>query len=72
MATADYFETYEEWHEAITQRSGLTLTKTYCEERIRALSDPKDASTRDFVRLYGEGYLRKVISWFERAAGTGR
>ena len=69
MAAVDYFETYEEWHEAITERCGLTLTKNYCEERILALSDPKDASTRDFVRLYGESYLRKVISWFRRAGG---
>jgi len=68
MATGDYFESYEEWHDAITRRCGITLTKTYCTERIRALSDPKDPSTRDFVRLYGEAYLRKVISWFERAA----
>jgi hypothetical protein len=65
---SDYFESYEEWHDAITRRSGIPLTKTYCEERIRALSDPKDPSTHDFVSLYGEGYLRKVISWFERAA----
>jgi hypothetical protein len=69
MTVGDYFETYEEWHEAITERCGLTLTKTYCEERIRALSDPKDLSTRSFVELYGEGYLQKVISWFRRAGG---
>jgi len=68
----DCFETYEEWHEAITTRCGLTLTKTYCEERIRALSDPKDPSTRSFVELYGDRYLAKVVSWFERASVTGK
>jgi hypothetical protein len=68
----DYFETDEEWHEAITTRCGLTLTKTYCEERIRALSDPKDPSTRSFVELYGDHYLAKVVSWFERASVTGK
>jgi hypothetical protein len=70
MTAADYFETYEEWHDAITRRCGLTLTKTYCEERIRALSDPKDPSTCDFVERYGEGYRRKVVSWFERAGSN--
>lgn len=69
MATGGYFETYEEWREAITGRCGLTLTKNYCEERIRALSDPEDASTRDFVRLYGESYLRSAISWFRHTGG---
>lgn len=73
MATTDYFESYEEWHEAITQRCGLDLTEAYCDERIRALGNRKDPATRAFLDLYGEAYLGKVVSWFGRARnGAGR
>lgn len=68
MTSGDYFESYEEWREAITRRCGVALTKAYCEERIRALADPKDPATRAFTEFYGEGYLRTVVSWFQRAA----
>jgi hypothetical protein len=70
MTIGDHFETCEEWHEAITQRRNLTLTKTDCEERIRALSDPKEPSTRDFSNPCGEGCLRQVIPCFERTVRT--
>ena len=63
----DYFETYDEWRDAMTNRCGLPLTATYCDERIQALQNGRDASTKDFVKLYGSAYLDRVVSWFERA-----
>lgn len=66
---ANYFETYEEWHEAITQRCGIVLTKDYCQERLRALGDLQDPATKAFHAFYGEAYLNQVVSWFRRAVG---
>lgn len=69
---SDYFESYAEWHDAITGRCGLSLTPDYCQERIRALGDSRDASTKAFLDLYGEAYRDRVVSWFEKAlAGAG-
>ncbi len=42
----DYFEDYNEWREAITIRSGISLTADYCRERIDALRHAGDESTR--------------------------
>jgi hypothetical protein len=67
MTVGDYFESYEEWHEAITVRCGLRLTADYCRERIDALRDTRDESTRAFITLYGAAYRDRVVSWFERA-----
>ncbi len=63
----DYFSNYQEWREAITVHCGLSLTSAYCRERIAALRDGGDRSTRAFVKLYGAAYRDRVISWFERA-----
>lgn len=65
-----YFASYNEWHDAITNRCGIHLTPEYCAERVRALQDPKDVSTTQFLELYGLGYRDKVIGWFKRA-GAG-
>jgi hypothetical protein len=62
-----YFEDYQEWHEAITVRCGLKLTADYCHERIAALREARDESSRAFVELYGAAYRDRVVSWFERA-----
>jgi len=63
----DYFEDYREWHDAITGRCGLELTSDYCRERIAALRESRDESSRAFVKLYGTAYRDRVASWFERA-----
>lgn len=65
----DYFESYEEWREAITGRCGLNLTAAYCGERISALRDARDESTSAFIRHYGIAYRDRVVSWFERVLG---
>lgn len=68
----DYFESYEEWHKAITENCGLKLTATYCGERINALKDTGDESTSAFIRHYGIAYRDRVVSWFERALGESK
>jgi hypothetical protein len=68
---AFYFSSYEQWREAYGARCGIKLTPEYCRERIRALNDPNEPSTAEFVKCYGKDYLRQVVQWFERAEQTG-
>lgn len=62
------FTSFHEWRAAITGPCGLTLTKDYCEGRIRALCDPAEPTTKAFADTYGEAYRQLVISWFGQAA----
>ncbi len=43
------FDSYQQWHAAITDTCGLTLSKDYCEGRIRALNNPTEVSTKSFT-----------------------
>ena len=58
---------YDEWYHLITVVGQQELTYSYIEERLKALNSPTDASTRQFVQLYGEQQRVKTIEWFERA-----
>lgn len=62
------FNTYQDWHAAITGPCGLTLSKDYCEGRIRALNNPSEPSTKSFIDAYGIPYRDLVVTWFEQAA----
>ena len=62
-----YFQSYQEWHQAITQRCNIKLTKEYAQKRISALRNTSDSATREFVSKYGNAYVDQVIEWFERA-----
>ena len=62
-----YFQTFDEWKEALTVRCRIKLTPEYAAERIKALQNPQDRTTREFVKVYGENYLQQVIRWFEKA-----
>ena len=62
-----YFQSYSEWHKAITERCKIDLTPEYVRSRISALQNPKDKSTQEFKLKYGEPYLQQVIEWFKHA-----
>ena len=62
-----YFQSYSEWHKAITERCKIDLTPEYVRSRISALQNPKDKSTQEFKLKYGEPYLQQVIEWFKQA-----
>ncbi|MCH8473786.1 MAG: hypothetical protein LAT55_00990 [Opitutales bacterium] len=62
-----YFQTYGEWHKAITLRCRLKLTKAYTKERLQALQNDAEPTTKEFLQTYGEDYRKQVIHWFERA-----
>ena len=62
-----YFQSYSEWHKAITERFKIDLTPEYVRSRISALQNSKDKSTQEFKLKYGEPYLQQVIEWFKQA-----
>lgn len=66
-AAGFYFQSYEEWQHALTVRCRVALTPAYAAGRVRALNDPGDPVTAEFLRCYGADYLRQVIAWLERA-----
>lgn len=71
----DFPRTYDQWRRCITIDCGIDLTEAFIEGRLRALGDPADSHTAQFVELYGDSYLDQVIAWFERArseSGAGR
>lgn len=68
MKTSSYFTTYDDWRQALTVQCGIELTATYAQERVLALQNVQDRTTKEFTAHYGEAYLRQVIAWFERAA----
>ncbi|UTW45097.1 hypothetical protein KFE80_12110 [bacterium SCSIO 12696] len=58
---------YEEWRHCITVECRLELTESFISERIAALQNPRDYSTKKFIQLYGQHHLQKVLGWFEQA-----
>ncbi|MEM7272246.1 MAG: hypothetical protein AAF547_04115 [Actinomycetota bacterium] len=74
MAT-DFPRTYDQWRHCITVDCGIELTADFVDTRLRALRDPADPQTAQFIEIYGEPYLGQVIDWFEQAqseTGVGR
>lgn len=61
------YESYAHWRSVMTDEAGLSLTADYCRERIEALTDEKDASTKAFVDAYGNEHRNQVVTWFEQA-----
>ncbi|MFT5632383.1 MAG: hypothetical protein ACI9SQ_000087 [Rubritalea sp.] len=61
------FNNYDEWRIAITERCGLKLDHSYCEERLTALNDESIPATKAFITTYDLAYRDLVISWFTRA-----
>ena len=62
-----YFQSYNEWRLALTERCKIKLTQDYARTRISALQDSSDPHTQEFAAKYGEAYLQQVIQWFEQA-----
>lgn len=66
------FSNYDDWRRTITGVCRLDLTRAYCQERQRALTDDDEPATRDFVKAYGNGYRDRVLSWFRQAEEEAR
>ena len=67
MENAIMPDNYEAWRHCITVECGLVLTPDFIEERISALQNKKDYSTKKFVQLYGQQHLQNVLGWFMQA-----
>jgi hypothetical protein len=68
--TAELFPSdYESWRYCIEVKCGVGFTPEFLQERIAVLGDPRHEESQRFASLYGEAYLKQVLTWFERAAG---
>ena len=61
------FSNYNEWRATITGPCAITLTRSYCTDRIAALRDEKAPGTQPFIKAYGTEYRDQVIKWFQKA-----
>jgi hypothetical protein len=68
MISNGFPTSYAEFCHLITQRCGTALTRAYCNERITALRDTHETTTRDFLRFYGPQHHQQIIAWYEQAA----
>ncbi|MEM7176608.1 MAG: hypothetical protein AAGD47_02440 [Pseudomonadota bacterium] len=59
--------TYEDWEHCITVKCGIPLTAEFVAERIAALQDTSDYSTRRFIESWGEAHLNRTLEWFQEA-----
>lgn len=58
---------YNSWKAMITQQCGESLTPEFIESRLKVLNNASDPFTQRFHELYGDPYVKALISWFERA-----
>lgn len=65
-------QTYDQWKHCIEVACRLELRVDYIQSRLRALDDPADHHTQQFVRRWGQPHLAKVRLWFEQAAAEVR
>ena len=61
------YKGYDEWRAAMTETAGFSLNPAYCQDRINALSNEQDPSTRAFLKAYGDAHRDQVVRWFEQA-----
>lgn len=61
-------ETYDDWKHCITVSCGIPLTPQYVQERIVALTDPKDHHTQRFIERWGQDHHTRTLAWFHKAA----
>ena len=61
-------QSYDAWLNCITVDCKIEMTPQYVTERIRILSNTKDAETQNFKKLYGEAHLQNIVAWFHQAA----
>lgn len=67
MSTPLIPRTYDEWKHCITVSCGIPLTLEFVEQRLRALSNPKDFTTQKYRQVWGDAQLEQVRIWFQTA-----
>jgi len=61
------YESYAHWRGELTEKARLTLDAAYCRDRIEALSNEGDPSTRALLKAYGAAHRDQVLRWFDQA-----
>ena len=61
-------QSFQEWEHCITVKCGLSLTSDYVLKRIKALQDPGDHHTKEFINRWGAAHHAQTVEWFQRAA----
>lgn len=61
------YENYNHWRAMLTETAGIELNAAYCKERIEALADEKDPSTKALLGAYGSSHRDQIVRWFEQA-----
>jgi hypothetical protein len=59
--------TYAEWRHCIEHECKIELSPSFISERLATLRNESGEDRIRFTRRYGDGHLKQVIGWFERA-----
>lgn len=58
---------YNSWKSMMINQCGETLNQEFIDERLKVLKNANDPYTKKFREIYGDTYMKALISWFERA-----
>jgi hypothetical protein len=57
---------YQGWRRCIETDSGITLTRSFAEERLKIMEAGNEPFMQGFIKLYGEAYANQVIYWYQK------
>jgi len=57
---------FQQWRHCIEHWCGIELTPDYVDQRLRALEDPNDHHTTQFIKCYGRPHHAAVLGWFRQ------
>lgn len=57
---------FEEWKYCIQQKCGITLTRTFAEERLDVYQNKNLPETQRFIANYGEEHYERIKLWFSQ------
>lgn len=60
-------QTYAAWRYCVEQRSKVTITAAFLDERLTTLADLNHAEPKQLVTWFGHDYLVRLISWVKQA-----
>ena len=58
---------FNQWKHCIVNNCGIKLTPAFVQERLSVFENRSHPQAKNFVKLYGQQYLDRVIHWFQRA-----
>lgn len=58
---------YQSWKSMIVNQCGETLSQEFINARILVLNNANDPYTKKMREVYGDNYMKALMSWYERA-----